>query len=307
MARPGATDLPRWANVSGAVTTPSSGRQDEGWLAGDTVPAQWLNWLFRQSWTMLEWLRVHVPAYDEPNTFTDIQSLTHATPLGLTAAGDQIIAKTNAGKLEITNAVSGSGATAELLANGTAQLRSGTTTALVQALGTGAINAQATSGQTAVLQAIGSPGAALEVKPDGTISGNGARFISAANPSADTDLDTQGARNSALAPAPVAISSFNAGFLAGAIPPKYTKIGNQIFLQGSINAPSGGCAAGTFMATLPSSAAFPAATRAAANSRETGAGPASSCLTVGTSGGIYTQTALSTGDVVYLDGVCYSL
>ncbi len=42
MARP--TVTPRWANVSGDIVEPSSGRKDQGWVAGKRAPAQYFNW-----------------------------------------------------------------------------------------------------------------------------------------------------------------------------------------------------------------------------------------------------------------------
>jgi len=44
------TTIPRWANSGGAITVPSSGKQDVGWLTGERPPAQYKNWLANQAW-----------------------------------------------------------------------------------------------------------------------------------------------------------------------------------------------------------------------------------------------------------------
>ena len=36
--------LPRWADVSGAIVVPTSGKLDVGFVAGERPPAQYLNW-----------------------------------------------------------------------------------------------------------------------------------------------------------------------------------------------------------------------------------------------------------------------
>jgi len=41
-AKPGS--LPRWADVGGAIVTPSSGKLDKGWVTAERPPAQYLNW-----------------------------------------------------------------------------------------------------------------------------------------------------------------------------------------------------------------------------------------------------------------------
>lgn len=43
-AKPGT--LPRWADVSGTIVEPPSGKKDVGWVGGEQPPAGWLNWLF---------------------------------------------------------------------------------------------------------------------------------------------------------------------------------------------------------------------------------------------------------------------
>jgi len=49
-ANPKPTDVARWANNGGAITVPSSGKQDVGWLTGERPPAQYKNWLANQAW-----------------------------------------------------------------------------------------------------------------------------------------------------------------------------------------------------------------------------------------------------------------
>jgi hypothetical protein len=54
--------LPRWAitllgALSSRVEEPPSGKKDVGWAPGDTVPAEWLNWLFVHTYKWIEWLQ----------------------------------------------------------------------------------------------------------------------------------------------------------------------------------------------------------------------------------------------------------
>lgn len=51
------TELPRWADVGGAIITPSSGKQDTGWaITNERPPAQFENWLFNRIYNWLLWL-----------------------------------------------------------------------------------------------------------------------------------------------------------------------------------------------------------------------------------------------------------
>lgn len=54
-AKPSTT--PRWADVGGAITVPSSGKQNVGWAAGERPPAQFLNWLFNLIYQWILYLR----------------------------------------------------------------------------------------------------------------------------------------------------------------------------------------------------------------------------------------------------------
>lgn len=48
--------LPRWANVGGAVVTPSSGKLDVGYVAGERPPAQYANFLQLWNYRWAEYL-----------------------------------------------------------------------------------------------------------------------------------------------------------------------------------------------------------------------------------------------------------
>src|SRR5260221_10162312 len=53
MAKP--SSLPRWADSGGAITEPSSGKKDVGWVA-EKPPYQYFNWLLNLIYTWLLWL-----------------------------------------------------------------------------------------------------------------------------------------------------------------------------------------------------------------------------------------------------------
>lgn len=50
------TSLPVWATAPGAVLAPSSGKQTDGWLAGERPPARFINWQANLTYQWLQWL-----------------------------------------------------------------------------------------------------------------------------------------------------------------------------------------------------------------------------------------------------------
>ncbi len=63
MAKP--TVKPRWANSGGSVSTPSSGKQDIGWVPGEKPRAQWKNWLAIHTYNWIDWLDQQANSSDE--------------------------------------------------------------------------------------------------------------------------------------------------------------------------------------------------------------------------------------------------
>lgn len=59
---PKPTVLPRWANVGGAVSTPSVSKLDVGWLPGEVPPAQFANWLGLHNYNWAAWLDALFPS-----------------------------------------------------------------------------------------------------------------------------------------------------------------------------------------------------------------------------------------------------
>lgn len=54
MAKP--ASLPRWADVSGDIVEPTSGKKDVGWVADEEPPAQYFNWLLNLTYQWLEYV-----------------------------------------------------------------------------------------------------------------------------------------------------------------------------------------------------------------------------------------------------------
>jgi len=72
MARP--SSFLTWA-TSGSKLDPGAGRKATGFLPGETLPAQWLNWLLNNVGQWLTWINSYVPAKNEANTFSAKQTL----------------------------------------------------------------------------------------------------------------------------------------------------------------------------------------------------------------------------------------
>jgi len=53
---PEPSEEPRWADA-GSVVEPADGKKDIGWLQGERVPAEWLNWLFYTIWLWIVWFK----------------------------------------------------------------------------------------------------------------------------------------------------------------------------------------------------------------------------------------------------------
>ncbi len=76
MARP--AELPRWADVGGDIETPSSGKQDIGWLVNERPPAQYFNWLANTTYLWTQYL---------DDRALEVLSLTSDEGLDVTADG----------------------------------------------------------------------------------------------------------------------------------------------------------------------------------------------------------------------------
>lgn len=53
MAKP--DKYPRWADVGGSITEPSSGKKDVGWVVAEKPPAQYFNWLLNLIYLWIVW------------------------------------------------------------------------------------------------------------------------------------------------------------------------------------------------------------------------------------------------------------
>lgn len=63
------TTLPRFADVSGDIVEPTSGKKDVGWVAGEEPPAQYFNWLLYWLYKWTEYL--NDGDLQGPHTFDD--------------------------------------------------------------------------------------------------------------------------------------------------------------------------------------------------------------------------------------------
>ncbi len=54
------TSLPRWADVSGDIVEPSSGKKDIGWVQGERPPAPFFNWILELLYEWMEYLNAPV-------------------------------------------------------------------------------------------------------------------------------------------------------------------------------------------------------------------------------------------------------
>ena len=54
--------LPRWADISGAIVTPTSGKLDLGWIPGERPPAQYLNWWMNLVYQWINYLNSNASA-----------------------------------------------------------------------------------------------------------------------------------------------------------------------------------------------------------------------------------------------------
>jgi hypothetical protein len=73
--------LPRWAitllgALSSRVEEPPSGKKDVGWAPGDTVPAEWLNWLFVHTYKWIEWLNQQTTSAEHFKTILPTEVVT---------------------------------------------------------------------------------------------------------------------------------------------------------------------------------------------------------------------------------------
>lgn len=171
MARP--STVPTWATDGGAeVVAPEAGQQTAGWATNDILPAGILNWLFKSSGALLDWLKTHAAAVDEDNAWSILQTFLANVALG--KSGDQSILKTVAGKLLIGTGIN---TDCDLVANNTAVARLVAATGLLDMLthkiknvGAAAAVGDAVAVADPVFSSVGVTYAAWGTNPRGTIA-----------------------------------------------------------------------------------------------------------------------------------------
>ncbi len=94
MARPSA--YPRWADVSGDIVEPTSGKKDVGWVAGEKPPAQYFNWILKN---IYDWV-VHFDRGSQVAWLPASMARVVNNTSGLTTAGAAVGA---ASRIQSTN------------------------------------------------------------------------------------------------------------------------------------------------------------------------------------------------------------
>lgn len=272
MARP--ATVPTWA-TSGTRTAPAGGQQASGWLSGDQVPASLLNWLQGIAGDWFTWLNTFAPAKDEANTWAATQSLQGATALDLTAVADQVIRKSSEGLLTLQNQAG------NLVVTGAGDVT------------------------------LSSSGGELDIdSSSGSIVCNSNRLSLVANPTSDSDADTQGARNAAIALETWADLTPATGWTAGSSPyqPQVSRQPSSglVFLRGFVIA-SAGHSNGDPILTLPAGYRPPTArTVPLVLSVASSTTHNAAFVLINTDGVVSIRQTFADTDYLYLDGLVLS-
>jgi hypothetical protein len=126
--------VPRWANVSGSLITPSSGKLDVGFVTAERPPAQYLNWLLKWNGDWAQYLSD--AAFQGASTFNSTLGVTGL----ITATGGM-----TAAALITANAGMTAGANQHVTVSGTGRFKHGSKTISVSVLnmisgGTGTVD-----------------------------------------------------------------------------------------------------------------------------------------------------------------------